>query len=70
MSFTLIDQAHSRRPRLETLLMFQQALKRDRAGRLDQFEVEVAIEELQSGWPTPHTETVERMALAYLGGAA
>lgn len=85
-----IDQAHSMRPRLETLLVAQMRLRRqcarqqpgdvrpavvelavgEKANRLWLFELERAIEELGSGFPTSHTDTVERWASAYLGGAA
>lgn len=67
-----IDQAHSLRPRLEHLLIAQQQLRAAHNDRLMEFEVERAIEELGSGEPTSHTETIERWASQYLAsqGAA
>lgn len=65
---TVIDQAHSLRPRLETLLIAQMKLRHAHNDAHMEFEVERAIEELGSGYPTSHTETVERWAQSFVDG--
>jgi hypothetical protein len=68
---TVVDQAHSMRPRLESLLVAQMELRHHplkNTGHL--FEVGRAIEELACGCPNSHTETVERWVGQLLSGAA
>ena len=66
-----VDQAHSMRPRLEELLEAQMRLRAHPDGNRHWiFEVERAIEEIQSGYPTSHSDTVELWAHAFLGRAA
>jgi len=61
----------SRTSDLEEMLCVRQSLRQhERENRHWLYEIDRAVDEIQGGYPSGHTEIVQRFVSAYLAGAA